>query len=87
MPSKQQVQEALRRSGGDYAAAGAALGIPPGRAHLIATGMPADNSEGRRSTMSSPQRLVNPAQHDPLRSEQIVNWIRERAARDLTAPR
>ena len=87
MPSKQKVQEALRRSEGDYVAAGAALGIPPGQAHLIATGAPADNSEGRRSTMSSPQRLVNAAQHNPLRKEHVVDWVRQRAARDLTPPR
>jgi hypothetical protein len=87
VPSKQQVQEALRRTEGDYVAAGAALGIPPGQAHLIATGAPADDSEGRRSTMPSPQRLVNPAQHNPLGKDHVVAWVRERAARDLTPPR
>jgi hypothetical protein len=87
VPSKQQVQDALSRSDGDYAAAGAALGIPAGQAHLIATGMPADNSEGRRSTLPSPQLLVNPAQRNPLRDERVAEWVRARAARDLTAPR
>jgi hypothetical protein len=85
--SKQQVEEALRASGGDYRAAGAALGIPPGQAHLIATGLPADNSEGRRSALPSPLLLVNPAHRNPLRDQRVADWVRTRAARDLTPPR
>jgi hypothetical protein len=30
---------------------------------------------------------VNPAHHDPVRKEDVVAWVRERAARDLTTPR
>ncbi len=43
MPTKPEVLSALR-STGDYVQAAKLLGIPPGQAHLIATGVPADGS-------------------------------------------
>jgi hypothetical protein len=87
VPSKQQVLDALRRSGDDLAAAGRELGIPPGQVHMLATGLPADGTDASAGPLDSPQRLVNPAQHNPLRKEHVVRWVRERAARDLTEPR
>jgi len=91
MPSKRDVLGALR-STGSYEQAGQALGIPAGQAHLIATGVPADGSPpwdpaqvGREGLLTSPQHLVHPAQHDPLRNEHVLAWVRGRADRDLTS--
>lgn len=90
MPSKRDVLRALR-STGSYERAGRVLGIPAGQAHLIATGVPADGSPplepshlGRVGLLTSPQHLVNPAQHNPLRKEHVLAWVRQRAQRDLT---
>ena len=55
----------------------------PGRAHMIATGLPADGSQAAENH----QRLVNPRHADPLRKEHVIAWVRERAGRDLTPPR
>jgi hypothetical protein len=55
---------------------------PAGRAHLVATGVPADGSPAQPTD----QRLVNPAQHNPLVKEHVLAWVRERAHRDLTPP-
>jgi hypothetical protein len=92
MPTKLDVLAALRGAG-DYRQASKRLGIAPGQAHLIATGVPADGSpsldpshEGREGLLSSPQHLVNPAQHNPLRKDHVLRWDRERAQRDLTPP-
>ncbi len=89
MPTKPEVLSALR-STGDYVQAAKLLGIPPGQAHLIATGVPADGSppldpshQGREGLLSSPQHLVNPAQHNPLRKDHVLKWVRDRAHRDL----
>jgi hypothetical protein len=46
----------------------------PGLAQLLATGIPADNA------------VVNPRVTNPLTSDVVDAWIRERAARDLVAP-
>jgi hypothetical protein len=90
MPSKHDVLEALRATG-SYEQAARSLGIPAGQAHLIATGVPADGSsplepshEGREGLLTSPQHLVNPTQHNPLRKEHVLAWVREQAKRGLT---
>lgn len=90
MPTKLDVLNALR-SAGSYPRAAQRLGIPPGQAHLIATGVPADGSppldpshEGREGLLSSPQHLVNPAQHNPLRKDHVLRWVRDRAHQHLT---
>ncbi len=90
MPDKLEVLKALRATG-SYHLVGQRLGIPPGQAHLIATGVPADGSppldpglEHREGLLGSAQHLVNPAQHNPLRKEHVLDWVQERAKRDLT---
>ena len=53
-----------------------------GRAHMIATGVPADGSQAAGNA----QRLVNPHHVNPLRKEHVATWIRERARRELRPP-
>lgn len=87
-----QVAEALRRDG-QWRGAARALGISPGLAFMIRTGIPADGSGSpaldagleERFKLSDPQRLVNPAQHNPTRDARVLAWVIERAGRDLRA--
>jgi hypothetical protein len=71
---------ALLSAGGDYERAGRELGIPPGLAHLVATGLPADGSSARNSEPT--QQLVNPPAHNPTATEEVHRWIRQRATAD-----
>ena len=90
MTSKDDVL-AMVRSGLDYGEIGAALGIPPGQAYLIATGLPADGSHAltdadrRRPGFveGSTQHLVNHGPVNPTRREDVLAWVRRRAAADL----
>jgi hypothetical protein len=72
MATRAQVLQVLD-GGDDYAAAGRALGIPPGLARMIATGRPGD-------------RLVGPPVHNPLSDDTVHAWLRDRAARELKQP-
>ena len=94
--SREQVRDAAGgedASGGErqWAIVASALGIRPGLAFMIATGVPADGSgvpdlAGRIAgplAINSPQSLVNPRGHNPLRNEPVEAWVRERAAREL----
>ena len=90
MAGKDEVLD-LVRSGLDYEQIGARLGIPPGRAYLIATGLPADGSHAltdadrRRPGFveGSTQHLVNHGPVNPTRREDVLAWVRRRAAADL----
>ncbi|MCP2167201.1 helix-turn-helix domain-containing protein [Goodfellowiella coeruleoviolacea] len=89
MPRKEQVLR-LVAAGHSYQEAGAELGVPPGLAYLIATGLPADGSDNgsgdqwRRAGLVQPhaQRLVNPHHVNPVRREDVLDWVRDRAAAD-----
>lgn len=71
-----QVRE-LIDSGHDYESAARRLGIRPGLAYMIATGRPADDD-------SAPaQDLFEPPVHNPTRNQRVLDWVKERAARDL----
>ena len=91
MPTRAQVTGLLDQ-GHSYETAARALGIPVGQAYMIATGLPADGSgapapaemERKRVLPGSSQHLVNPPPYNPTRSESVMAWVRERAARDLT---
>ncbi len=82
----------LLDEGYSYRSAAQRLGIAPGEAYLIATGRPADGSDGRWFSgppddgEPSPQRLVGPPPVNPTRSPVVERWIRERAARELERP-
>ncbi len=90
MPTRAQVL-ALLDEGQSFEAAGQALGIAPGQAYMIATGLPADGSDtphpeevhARPVPPGSTQDLVNPKARNPTRDETVIAWVRARAARDL----
>ncbi|HET9124580.1 MAG TPA: hypothetical protein VFN65_06830 [Solirubrobacteraceae bacterium] len=74
-----------------WEAAGVALDVRPGLAFMVATGVPADGGgvpdlserTGAGPTLSSPQSLVNPREHNPLRNDIVEAWVRARAEREL----
>ena len=88
--TREQVHQALA-SERSWDVAAKSLGVKPGLAFMVGTGIPADGSgvpelSGRLSggpVLSSPQQLVNPRGHNPLRNELVEAWVRGRAARDL----
>jgi hypothetical protein len=77
MPTRAQVVELLE-AGHSYESAGTMLGVPAGLAFMIATGTPADGSDGHPR-----QDLVHPPAHNPTRDERVLAWVRERATREL----
>jgi hypothetical protein len=91
--TREQVQ-ALLDSGYDYATAARELGEPEGRLFMIATGLAADGSgvptprepEDGPALPGSSQQLVNPPELNPTRKQHVIDWVRGRAARELTAP-
>jgi hypothetical protein len=90
MPSSDQVRARLR-AGRSYETIARELGISPGLAYMLATGVPADFSDdlhegervGRPALADSAQRLVNPHEHNPQRNPVVLDWIRRRAATEL----
>jgi hypothetical protein len=94
VPTKEQVLAALG-GGTDYDSAARRLGIHPGLAHLIATGLPADGGyaltekalteqENRRpgALPGSSQHLANPQLDKPEYSSIVQGWLRRRVAGD-----
>ncbi len=92
MPTAQQVLE-LIRSGDSVEAAARRLGIPAGKAYMIATGIPADFSDslGRDDyareafRRGGTQALLGVPEHNPNRPEdkpEVMAWVRERAGAD-----
>ncbi len=87
MASRQQVRELLDR-GLDFTEAGKRLGIPPGQAYLIATGMAADGADAppegtsRPGALPASQHLANPPHDDPASSQRVRGWMAARAAAD-----
>jgi hypothetical protein len=90
MPSKEQVL-GLLAGGCDYAEVGRRLEVPPGQAHLIATGIAADGGDTvTRAQRDRPgllesraQRLVNPRESNPNARAEVREWIRWRVSTDL----
>jgi hypothetical protein len=91
MPTPDQVR-LLLDGGRSYETVARELSISPGLAYMLATGVPADFSDdlhaGERSDRveiaDSSQRLVNPHQYNPQRNPAVIDWIRRRAATELT---
>ena len=88
MPTREQVRRLLD-SGLDYQAAGRELGIPPGQAYLIATGVPADGSDTitdeeaqRPGFLPSSQHLANPPHENPATTDSVAAWLKARVAAD-----
>jgi hypothetical protein len=88
VPTREQVRRLLD-GGLDYEAAGRRLGIPPGQAYLIATGVPADGSDtitaqeaSRPGFLPSSQHLANPPHENPTASQAVAAWLRARVGAD-----
>lgn len=88
MPTKEQVRRLLD-AGLGYESVGERLGIPPGQAYLIATGVPADGSDtitGRGSRrpgfQPSSQHLANPPHENPTAKASVSAWLKARVAAD-----
>ena len=89
MPTRQSILD-LVSSGLSYPQIGERLGVTPGLAYLIATGLPADGGDapGPRTDErpgalpGSTQHLSNPKAIVPQRDERTDSWIRERALAD-----
>jgi hypothetical protein len=89
MPTKEQILH-LVSEGASYDTVGRKLGIPPGQAYLIATGLPADGSDGMSPEerhrpgirLGSVQALVNPPVHPSSKSDEAMDWLKSRIAAD-----
>ena len=88
MPTREQVR-GLLDGGLDYEAAGRRLGIPPGQAYLIATGVPADGSDTiteddakRPGFLPTSQHLANPPHDNPATKDSVAAWLKARVVSD-----
>jgi hypothetical protein len=90
VPDREQVLR-LVAEGVQYEEIGRRLGIAPGQAYLIGTGIPADGGDtvthaqrDRPGMLSShSQRLVNPRTTNPTGRQDVREWIRWRVSTDL----
>jgi hypothetical protein len=91
VPTQQQVLAAAGDER-DYIRAGEWLGIPPGQAYLIASGLPADGGDVFPSELAGPGVIAGSTQHlvygnlqvvNPTRKPEVDDWIRQRARADL----
>ncbi|HET9078790.1 MAG TPA: hypothetical protein VFN68_17775 [Acidimicrobiales bacterium] len=96
MVSRHEVLQRWRQ-GGDYASVGRQLGIPAGRAYMIATGIPADGSDSLAPEeqdregvqLGGTQALLGVPHENPNRPEEnpeVLAWVRGRARGDLGPP-
>jgi hypothetical protein len=89
MASKAAVQE-LVQAGADYDEIAERLGIRPGLAYLLATGLPADGSDApaagahqRTGFLADSQQLSNPQPaENPTSKTSVLEWIKQRTAGD-----
>ena len=88
MPTREQVQRLLEQ-GHDYPEIAHLLGVPPGQAYLIGTGMPADGGETytsaerqRPGVLPSAQHLLGLAAENPTTKESVLSWIKARVSAD-----
>ncbi len=79
-------------AGASYETVGRRLGMPAGRAYLVATGIPADGSaalspeDRTRPGLigGSTQTLVNPNVDGPADAASTRRWLQRRSAADAT---
>ena len=89
MPSRAQIRELLE-AGRSYEETGAALGISPGLAYLVATGLPADGGDApdtgvyhRPYLREQSQELANSEEvENPTSKSSVIDWIKARVAAD-----
>jgi hypothetical protein len=88
MATLDQVRQLLD-AGHSYDSIGSQLGIAPGLAYMIATGIPADVSgapapePGRATPQPGAQRLAQPVTRGPIRKPHVTEWVKQRAETDL----
>ena len=87
MGSARQISQ-LFEAGHSYETAARELDVPPGLVFMVANGIAADASEAPGAATSrpeaSPQRLINPPRFEPTRKQEVVDWARQRARRELS---
>lgn len=88
MPTSERVRRLLER-GYDYPEIARRLGVPPGQAYLIGTGMPADGSDTytdserqRPGVLPSAQHLLGPSADNPTAKQAVLSWIKARVSAD-----
>lgn len=79
----------LVREGHTYPEAADRLGIPPGLAYMVGTGVPTDSTDGlssedlgREGLLPAPQSLSNPRVEQPDRSAHVRQFLSRRARAD-----
>ena len=93
MATREQVLELLR-SGDDIEAAARRLGLPAGKAYMIATGVPADGSDSLGADdydregliLGGTQALIGVPHHNPNEPDdkpEVMEWVRRRAGEEL----
>ena len=88
MATREEVQ-GLLDAGLGYEEAADRLGIPAGQVYLIATGRPADGGaepatkdDDGGPEGGSNQPLADPPHHNPTSSQQVHDWMAQRASTD-----
>lgn len=93
MATREQVLELLR-SGDTIEAAARRLGLPAGKAYMIATGVPADGSDSLGADdyaregliLGGTQALIGVPHHNPNEPDdkpEVMEWVRRRAGEEL----
>jgi hypothetical protein len=77
----------LLREGASYAEIARLLGVRPGLAYMLVTGIPADGSDSlspedlrREGLLASSQHLANPPVDHPASKDSTLAFVRRRAA-------
>ena len=88
MPTSDQVRRLLEQ-GHDYPEIARRLGVPPGQAYLIGTGMPADGSDTytdaerqRPGVLPTAQHLLGLNADNPTTKQAVLSWIKARVSAD-----
>ena len=88
MPTTEQVRRLLEQ-GLDYPEIARRLGVPPGQAYLIGTGMPADGGDAytaaerqRPGVLPSAQHLLGLPTESPTTKTSVLSWIKVRVSAD-----
>lgn len=88
MATRDQVR-ALVEQGCDYPEIGRRLGVPPGQAYLIGTGMPADGGDTyteaerqRPGVLPTAQHLLGTGAVNPTTKKGVLEWLRAHANAD-----
>jgi hypothetical protein len=88
VPTRDQVRRLLEQ-GHNYPEIARRLGVPPGQAYLIGTGMPADggdtytDAERRRpGVLPTAQHLLGLDAENPTTKQAVLSWIKARVSAD-----